>query len=281
MYKKLLILAVAAALTSPSVASAKKRPTKRRAKVQPRVAAPPSTPSRCPTGATWKRVDDESPMSKCRPRPLEEGCSLSDGRKHGPWTIMDRATACRLPASKAHYVNGRRQGVETIWRSDCKHKPCTAFKAEEGPWAGDHRHGIWTIFKQAGGVAERGNWFDGKQHGPWLVYSDDGLTVSTVCYQADKVAWRGEPTPVGKSDAAPQPLKAPCPTVIKKRDDDGTKNVSAAEQKASRLVRNAQATTIPKLRVLYLRKAVGLVPGNKHYRTLLEAAQREQAKPSP
>jgi hypothetical protein len=107
--------------------------------------------------------------------------------------------------------------------------------------------------------------------------------VVTVCFQVDKVTWTGQPQPVAKVAAGKDPVPAPkpCATVIDKRDDDGTKNVSAAEQEASKLVRNAQATTIAKLRVLYLRKAVALVPTNKHYRSLLEAAQRGQQKPAP
>ncbi len=272
MASRILISVIALALGVSSVGEAKPRKRNSKAKTVKATVAQPVVAA-CPVGAKWNKVLDESPMSRCRPRPLEEGCTLPDGRKHGPWNIMDRATGCRLPSSQGQFVKGRRHGVETTWRNDCTKKPCTARKGEEGPWADDHRHGIWTIFRDDGTVSERGNWFEGKQHGPWQQFSADRQTVVTICYQVDKVAWQSEPQAVAKDGTAPAPAPKPCPTVIDKRDDDGTKTVSAAEQKASKMVRMAQASTIAKLRLLYLRKAVALVPANKHYRALLEAAQ--------
>ena len=231
----------------------------------------------CPEGASWQVVPDQSPLRACKSGPLAKGCTLPDGRKHGPWTAMDRKTDCRLPARKTTYLNGRREGVEVIWANVCVKGKCVATKAKEGGWVGDRQQGQWAFYGADGRVSARGHWFAGKRHGPWREFSDAAKIVTWMCYQDDKEIWRDPPRPVGAAATAARP----CPKVMVVAADDGTKKVSAAEQDASRLVRNAQATHIPRLRVLYLRKAVALVPDNKHYRSLLEAAEAAQARPAP
>lgn len=250
--------------------------------------APPVATS-CPAGTTWQAVADQSPLHRCSGT-LESGCSLPDGRKQGLWRTMDRATDCKLPLHETQYKDGRRHGAQISWRNTCVKGKCTAQRIEEGHWVDERRQGKWTTFGDGAAVLSSGTWFAGKRHGPWLEFGKGGKVVALICYQLDKEAWRAESpamaaaymanqaTPTGAATPKGAPNARPCPTSFVAAQEDGTKTVSDAESKASRLVRNAQSTTIVRLKVLYLRKAAALVPTNKQYRIMLEAAEAELAK---
>lgn len=197
---------------------------------------------------------------------------MPDGRKHGPWTSFDPAAGCRLPIRVAHFLQGRRHGHEVVWRNLCKDGRCVARKEKEGPWSENHPHGLWTVYDADGQPVERGPYFRGLRHGPWLSLARDGKATLTTCNQRDKAVWTVKP-----GEKAP----GACPTEMPDREDDGTRAVSDAEQKASRLVHNAQAAANPKLKLMYLKKAVELVPDNKNYRALLDAALAAQSDNKP
>ncbi|GEM_PF-3054960 len=226
----------------------------------------------CSDGAKWRKVRDDRPVKLCRKRPLEEGCMLEDGRKHGAWIRWDKTRKCKQPLTIRMYDKGRKHGMEHVFVAACagkgKREKCTYVPVEAGPYRDDKRHGVWTRFRDDGSTLESGNYFDGQRHGPWTRFAANGKALEVVCMQADEETWKATPQKVAGS-------AMPCAVTQQKKKQTGIKQVSAAEQKASKLVHLAQSTTKLSLRVRYLQKAVSLVPANAHYRQLLDAARAQ------
>jgi len=79
-----------------------------------------------------------------------------------------------------------------------------------------------------------------------------------------------------KKAAAKKPAaKKPAAKTTKKKASTGSKPMTAAQKRASKMASLAQKSTNAKLKVLYLKKAVKSDPKNAHYKRLLELARGE------
>lgn len=231
-------------------------------------------PHKCPEGATWHKVADNTPLKECGARPLEQGCMLTDGRKHGPWIVYEKRLKCQKRALHSNFEQGRKQGTEWVWQLICAGKgpaeKCTSALAEQGPYRDDKRHGAWLEFADNGVKKASGVYFEGTKQGPWTAFDAAKKPTTVTCMNDGKVVWQ-------EAFAATEGKANPCAVTRTKQTGDGTTTVSDNDEKASKLVALSQKATKTKLKVMYLQKAVQLVPGNKQYQQLLEAAKAELA----
>ncbi len=226
---------------------------------------------KCPEGAKWQVVADNRPLKECGDKPLEQGCMLSDGRKHGTWIVYEQRLKCASRAMHSTYKQGRKHGHEWVWQVVCSGKAgadkCRSLLKEQGDYVQDRRHGTWTEFHDDGKKAAKGPYFKGTKQGPWTLFSTAGRAQTVRCMSDGKQTWEDTAAAVaGKARA--------CAVTREEKAGDGTRVISAAEAKASKMVALAQRATKSRLKILYLEKALQLAPDNKRYQKLLEAARK-------
>ena len=232
----------------------------------------------CPKGATWQVVKDRSPVPKCK-LPRQMGCTLADGRRHGPWTVMNVDHACAYRSTTVSYDHGHKTGPAVQFIVTCKEatkrrkKRCKEQMIEVGKYANGKRAGQWLILDDRGRKREHYTLTRGIKHGLFSVFNSKGVRVAVGCHQEGAETWR-------YSWKEKKLWNSPCSTKLKvKPVGDGTSKVSSSQKTASKMVRLAQRTRNQKLKLMYLRKAVGLCPDNKRYSTLLKAAEAEAPAP--
>ncbi|MCO4763925.1 MAG: hypothetical protein KC502_20595 [Myxococcales bacterium] len=245
----------------------------------------------CPAGATWQTVIDRSPVPRCK-LPLQAGCMLKDGRRHGPWTLYDRVAACTTRKEVLTYDKGRRTGPVARFVSTCKAEKtkrtrrkrrrfkgkkassrCSEQLTEQGAYIDGKGHGMWLMIDKTGRKLGQYQMHTGVKHGPFYFFNSQGVLIGRGCNQEGAETWRFDFHQKERwndpCQQARKKVKAVVPT--------GVSAVSTNQAKASKLVRLAQVSKLLKLRVRYLQKAVQLDPANVRYQRLLAAAQAELA----
>ncbi len=79
--------------------------------------------------------------------------------------------------SKIPLVNGKRHGLETVWREN-------GTKKEETPWDGGKRHGIYTEWDKNGHKDWQTTWRNGNQHGLETVWNKNGAKWYEITWNA-------------------------------------------------------------------------------------------------
>lgn len=233
----------------------------------------------CPPGATWQTVLDRAPVPRCT-TPVQAGCMLADGRRHGPWMQYDVKVACATRTEVLTYDKGRRTGPAARFGAVCTGtgvtQVCREVLTEQGGYLDGKAHGMWLTRDAQGRKRSQSQMHTGVKHGPFYFFNSTGLLIGRGCNFEGAETWRFD---FHQKDQ----WQTPCAServVVKPPTGDGTAKVSEAQTKASKLVRLAQATKLNSLRVRYLRKAVELIPDNAGYKKLLAAAEAEAAEAS-
>ncbi len=153
----------------------------------------------CPEGAVAR--------GKSPPEGLRAWCELADGTQHGPslsWYASGK------PKAEAHFDEGRLNGAFKLWHPNGQ-------LAEQGFYAADQRHGVFSTFREDGvqrleqhfangkrnGEVRRWHangqlqfvehYVDGKKHGPAVAYFENGQKEAEGAFRNGNFhgVWRG------------------------------------------------------------------------------------------
>jgi antitoxin component YwqK of YwqJK toxin-antitoxin module len=145
----------------------------------------------------WTRSADLCPtgcLVQGAPPPLgfEVWCARHDGSRHGPssrWVVGLR--------TDTFYVDGQKEGWELEWNQDGTLRAACEYKAgvrdgqafrqfatwsEEGPYAHDVKHGVWTLMRRTGGKLRAESWQHGKLHGRYERWHGNGELAEDGLY---------------------------------------------------------------------------------------------------